>query len=74
LGQRRKRKFYTNINFKLNPLLSSDTTEDKLNKIKDVIYNTASKTLERDSSELRKPLKNINFFRDIEKKRKYKNS
>lgn len=65
---------YTNEKLKLNPLLPSDTTEDKWNKIKDAIHNAAGNTLKRNSPEHRKPWINDNIIRDIEERRKYKNA
>ncbi|KAL4141626.1 hypothetical protein QTP88_004234 [Uroleucon formosanum] len=65
---------YTNEKLKLNPLLPSDTTEGKWNKMKDAIHNAASNTLKRNSPEPRKAWINDNIIRDIEERRKYKNA
>lgn len=65
---------YTNEKLKLNPPLPSDTTEDKWNKIKNVIHKAASNILKRNLPKPREPWINNDIIRDIEERRKYINA
>lgn len=65
---------YTNEKLKLYLPLPDDTTEDKWNKIRDAIHNTASYTLKRNTLEPKKPWIKENIIKYIVEKRKDKNA